>query len=100
MFRERGWRRFGEAERRLQGWFGREGGPCGHGLVPHEGIRGDFAVVEHFLEPENGEGARTLLVLEDEDFHGGGGTDGGGAVQWEIGFCGRAGNLRWPERVG
>lgn len=29
-----------------------------------------------------------------------GGTDGGGAVQSEIGFCGRADNLRWPERVG
>lgn len=84
MFRERGRRGFGEAERGIEGWFGREGRPCGHGLVPHEGIRGDFAIVEHFLEPENGEGARALLVLEDEDFH-----DEGRNGRWR---CGAIGN--------
>ena len=91
MFRERGRRGFGEAERGIEGWFRREGGPCWHGFVPHERICGDFAIVEHFLEPENGEGTRALLVLENEDFHDGGGTDGGGVTQWEIGFCGKGG---------
>jgi hypothetical protein len=92
MFRERGRRGFGEAERGIEGWFGREGRPCGHGLVPHEGIRGDFAIVEHFLE--------RCWFLRTKTSMMRGGTDGGGAVQSEIGFCGRADNLRWPERVG
>ncbi len=92
MFRERGRRGFGEAERGIEGWFRREGCPCWHGFVPHEGIRGDFAIVEHFLEPENGEGARALLVLENEDFH-----DGGRNGRWR---CGAMGNrFLWQGRA-